>query len=73
MRILVRFKERGGLLFPMGPYLGFAGSLAGSHCWGPAWSPQQPPDSWSTLTESLECLEVDYPPQEATLVTDGST
>lgn len=42
----MRFKERDGLLFPMGPYLGFAGSLAGSHCWGPAWSPQHPPDSW---------------------------
>lgn len=27
----------------MGPYLGFGGSLGGSHCWGPAWSPQHPP------------------------------
>ena len=42
-----------------------AGAQPGAHS-----IPQTPR---STLTESLECLEVDYPPQEATLVTDGST
>ena len=68
----MRFKERSGLLFPMGSYLGFAGSLAGSHCWGPAWGPKHSPDSWEHTHRVSGVCQKDYPPQEATLVTDGS-